>query len=527
MQNRAMRAQHPRNESNPELLTSISGAWFAVALLAIASLAGCQAYDPALLARGETLAERKTDGGFSLRDAATEPTGCGQHPSCELAHAESACVDGSCTLVRCEAGFSDCDDNPDNGCEANLASTDNCGACGASCMLSHVTHPRCNLDSADGACAIDHGCDASSGAGCASNAPENGCEPGFSDCDGRAANGCETSLRTLSDCGACGVMCTIGDAEATCANGSCAFVGCVAGFDDCDGRGCASLANNPLHCGACSHRCDASAALCAGGRCTSLRCGSGKADCDGNASNGCEADLNAASSCGECSLSCGPYPHAKAGCDKGQCSLTCDFGFADCDKKRDNGCETDVSRPGSCGACGNDCAVLPHVVAAECAGGQCSNLTCESGFGDCDGDGENGCEQPLNTLDHCGSCGATCNPSHATGTCESGQCAISACAAHFDDCDGKADNGCEADLTAPASCGACGKACTPGTLCKNGGCSCSSGTCLGGLACCTGACVDTQSRCNIFKCQPGKSRDVNNCGGCGRKCESNQSCCAN
>ncbi len=34
------------------------------------------------------------------------------------------------------------------------------------------------------------------------------CAPGYGDCDGSAANGCEVNLRTtINSCGACGVSC--------------------------------------------------------------------------------------------------------------------------------------------------------------------------------------------------------------------------------------------------------------------------------------------------------------------------------
>ena len=44
-----------------------------------------------------------------------------------------SCVDGECTYV-CFPGFADCDGDTDNGCESNLASSqNNCGACGTQC----------------------------------------------------------------------------------------------------------------------------------------------------------------------------------------------------------------------------------------------------------------------------------------------------------------------------------------------------------------------------------------------------------
>jgi hypothetical protein len=45
------------------------------------------------------------------------------------------------------------------------------------------------------------------------------CNPNYGNCDGNAANGCETNLMTDNNsCGACGVACTGG---LKCVSGSC------------------------------------------------------------------------------------------------------------------------------------------------------------------------------------------------------------------------------------------------------------------------------------------------------------------
>jgi hypothetical protein len=64
--------------------------------------------------------------------------GCGS--SCTLAHASTAaCVQGTCAVVTCSPGFSNCDGVPANGCEANLASdSKNCGTCGTVCTAGCV-----------------------------------------------------------------------------------------------------------------------------------------------------------------------------------------------------------------------------------------------------------------------------------------------------------------------------------------------------------------------------------------------------
>ena len=111
------------------------------------------------------------------------------------ANATAACTASSCRIT-CNAGFADCDGNPANGCEANLAtSTAHCGACNAACSGANGT-ATCTA----GTCAI-------------------ACNGGFGNCDGNAANGCESEL-TLDDmnCGVCGRVCT---AIQICCDGTC------------------------------------------------------------------------------------------------------------------------------------------------------------------------------------------------------------------------------------------------------------------------------------------------------------------
>ncbi len=78
--------------------------------------------------------------------------------------------------------------------------------------------------------------------------------------------------------------------------------------------------------------------------------------------------------------------------------------------------QTDVT---NCGSCNHTC-VNPHGTTV-CLGGVC-DPTCTTGWGNCDGVADNGCERDLNTVTFCGSCsihadcpgGFFCN----VGTCE-------------------------------------------------------------------------------------------------------------
>jgi collagen triple helix repeat protein len=113
------------------------------------------------------------------------------------ANGTSACTNGVCGIGSCNAGFADCDKNPSNGCETNLANNVfSCGACGLACGAPNGT-PAC----IGGACTVAS------------------CNAGFANCDGVASNGCEMNLLTSAiNCGACGRTCGAG---LSCVNGNC------------------------------------------------------------------------------------------------------------------------------------------------------------------------------------------------------------------------------------------------------------------------------------------------------------------
>lgn len=129
------------------------------------------------------------------------------------------------------------------------------------------------------------------------------CEANYGDCDGMAANGCETDLRaTAAHCGACGASCAAGR---TCMAGAC--VDCPSGMDRCNGV-CVHLSESTAHCGACGRACsvgvNASSVQCRSGSCV-LTCATGYANCDGMAANGCEVTLASDSrNCGACGTAC-------------------------------------------------------------------------------------------------------------------------------------------------------------------------------------------------------------------------------
>lgn len=330
----------------------------------------------------------------------TDPANCG---ACGAAcQSNQTCVAGICSggSEPCYGNFADCDGLATNGCEIDLSgSTNNCGVCGKVCAP---------------------------GTSCVAGSCTNVCAAGFMDCDGNTANGCEVnSVGDSSNCGACGKVCANGD---TCSGGSCVAPGqncSIISYSDCNGDpadGCeVDLVTSLTNCGACGNVCSASNAkpLCYSGSCSYLSCNSGFDDCDKDRRNGCEVNLKLDSNhCGTCENIC---PTGQT-CVQGSCvtqSTICPAGYANCDGNANNGCEVNlVTDSSNCGSCGAVCS-RAHAT-AKCSTGACSILTCDGSYGDCDGNTSNGCETDLETSkSHCGICGIAC----ASGKqCTAGEC---------------------------------------------------------------------------------------------------------
>lgn len=411
--------------------------------------------------------------------------------ACDLANAGESCPSGSCILGACTAGYGNCDGTTGNGCETALTTLTNCGACGTSCALANASE-----SCASGTCEITT------------------CTSGYADCDATESNGCETSLRTLADCGACGSTCTRAGATATCSSGSCAISSCSSGFGNCDAvdaNGCEAPLTSLTNCGGCGTSCDLPNATesCTTGTCTLGMCTAGFGNCDGSAANGCETPLNSLTNCGGCGVLC-DLPGAGESCATGTCALSgCASGQGDCDGNTGNGCETSLTTLTNCGGCGTACS-LAHA-SESCGTGTCAITTCDAGWGNCDGLAANGCETPLDTLTNCGACGTACNLANAAESCSTGTCTLGACSSGFGNCDGMSPNGCETALTSLANCGTCGTTCNlpnASESCSTG--SCEVTTCTSGYANCDGTASNG--------CEVNTATSVANCGGCGLAC---------
>ncbi|MEZ4391859.1 MAG: hypothetical protein R3A48_12245 [Polyangiales bacterium] len=386
------------------------------------------------------------------------------------ANAAGRCEAGLCR-ASCNAGFGDCDGDAANGCEVELASSPaHCGACGSACPARANAVAVCSMGQCGATCVAGRG-----------------------DCDGDAANGCEVDLNAdPAQCGTCGAACRVANATASCAAGVCGIASCLPGFADCDGdaaNGCEQdIGADSTNCGGCGRRCGVGTA-CQGGLCVSL-CGAGTTFC----TDRCARLSDDPSHCGACGNACPGGSNASPNCAGGRCALLCATGYGDCNGSPGDGCEASLrDRVDHCGACGARCDRANAT--SVCSNGACRVGACATGFATCDGVDENGCETNLTAdVQNCGACGRRCSLANAGATCDSGVCAVGSCSPGFANCNGVASDGCEINTASDNfNCGACGVSCAPGTACSGGSCR---STCAPGTTYCSGGCVDLQTNSN-------------------------------
>lgn len=190
----------------------------------------------------------------------------------------------------------------------------------------------------------------------------------------------------------------------------------------------------------------------------------------------CDDTQTNAAHCGACDRACSTSGAESVACIAGSCVATCSAGRLDCSHPAppaaDDGCERSALDDTQCGACGNDCTVDARVCRLEanlyrcacaeqtdCGGGaQCLDEKCKCFMG----------QMPLN---HC-TYGEICD-GNAMCTCNGGpNCndsfmtpdglELEVCCPGF---------GCADLRTSVENCGACGRACPPGSTCVNSACS--------------------------------------------------------
>ena len=336
--------------------------------------------------------------------------------------ATPACRAGVCGIGVCAGGFGDCDGDPSNGCETDVrASTSNCGACGMACPAVANADPTCASSTCGFACRPGFGdCDGDPSNGCEVNLATTGahcgacgracgslsnatvscagarcvvgtCSTGYADCNRLDADGCETDTRTNAlHCGACGNVCPVGQ---VCTDGACA-VPCPPGQTRCGGT-CTNTGNDPANCGTCGRTCG-TGLLCGGGTCAST-CSTGQIICSG----ACVTSATDNNHCGRCGNRC----DAGYQCTAGVCVLTCPAGQTSCG----TACANLLTDNSHCGRCGNACGSSERCVAGLCT------LVCPSPQVACSGLCTDTSRDPSN----CGACGTLCPTGCVAGRCSS------------------------------------------------------------------------------------------------------------
>lgn len=211
---------------------------------------------------------------------------------------------------------------------------------------------------------------------------------------------------------------------------------------------------------------------------------------------------------------CATFANATATCKSTMCSPNCKSGFGDCDGLANTGCEQSVSDLANCGGCKRTCSTT-NTTSVNCAAAKCAP-TCAAPFGNCTTPSatapDDGCETNLTaSKTHCGACGNSC---YAGLVCSARTCGCSS-AAHCEGSTGVQSFSCD---TATRRCVCSNTTCAAGEVCiKETGsnrCSCNGGAACGVDAiCCKSGCADPQT-------------DEDNCGGCGIDCTSAQTCVA-
>ena len=312
----------------------------------------------------------------------------GRYKDCPRSSSEViVCLSGECVVTSCKAPYSNCGGDLSNGCPIDTNSDRaNCGACGNACG----TNEACCSGQCVDLTSPDHcgACDALP-------------------CEEPPSESCWSSAICVS--GVCGFAPK--QAGTTCENQDlCTFA------SECDGAG---------HCVptitlGCQPSRNSLSASCHNGECVIDACFDGYADCDGDYLTGCETVIDHdAENCGACGNVCPGVTGGSAVCLSGLCGFACDDDRALCG----NTCHDLTSESGNCGSCGNDCAEYGHHYGNDviCQNSACSG-TCLSGWADCDGNANNGCETNI-AMDslNCGACGNACGDAFY---CYLGRCVI-------------------------------------------------------------------------------------------------------
>ncbi len=278
-----------------------------------------------------------------------------------------ACEQGNCDIQECEPGYANCYVDL-VGCETKLGTLEHCSGCTDKCPAFEHASSKC----AEGGCQM------------------GACESGYDNCNADPNDGCETTLKTATDCLGCDDDCTqkYDHAEGVCGPSGCAMGKCVGDWGDCDknpSTGCETKLKTDLNCQGCGDNCTTrfpnADGDCGGNGCVMGSCTSPFENCDGSSNNGCEIKLGSRSNCSGCGDSCADdYPHNHGKCENFKCQPgDCHTGWGDCDNNpHSNGCEINLSiNRLHCGACNHQCPK-----GQICTNGKCEGIIIKPCFGD-------------------------------------------------------------------------------------------------------------------------------------------------
>ena len=433
---------------------------------------------------------------------------------------KEACGLTGCLGTQCKPGRASCytADGNIGGCCGEAQCTDlqtsalHCGKCG------HACDP--GFGCINGSCVLADCTGAPGGARCLGQGSF------FGECCGGV---CKDVNAEANHCGACGAACPIG---VTCSNAQCK--------GDAGGPVWCSVASSPpcpsgTTCSAHTGRCEQTA--CNGAAEEGYACALGGSARGACCSGGCVDLRSDANHCGTCGVTCGAgewcnagYCQAKVTCGIGNSGVACNLSSGKSGTCCDGACIETLSVD-SCGQCGAGCKSGSTCRAdGICADAKGAAVFCTDST-----------QCPAGRTCNAGRClRATCAPGANGGACAFGRTSRGT----FGTC----CNGACVDLNQDKdSCGTCGNACASG-LCAGGQCmptphACPAGGCFGGQQCVDGTCVAACQAgpmggfcaatsgglgacCDNFfssSCQDLKG-DANNCGGCGVRCPTGQSC---
>jgi hypothetical protein len=311
-------------------------------------------------------------------------------------------------------------------------------------------------------------------------------------------NKCVDLANDQNNCGACGHDCTTlpnvkpGATGIRCVSRVCSIpaAACVSGYAHCSAQpddGCEANLTEARTCGSCTNPCPATAPVCS----TATSPFSCVPNCTGSTpmlcGTKCVNPQTDYKNCGACNFDCSALPNVKAGsmppavqCVSGACSVQpsgCVNGSGHCSTNPNDGCETDLTRPVTCGSCGNQC-MAPLGLCSAMSGQLMCSSSCMAPNPDICG---SSCVSLASDPTHCGTCAHDCTSlphlkAGAMPTCNgNGGCAVpqTACAAGFANCSTNANDtdGCETPTNTTTNCGGCGNVCYAFQICTGTACS--------------------------------------------------------